>query len=465
MRLEGNIDACEAATIGGWARDADAPGQPLTLDVRIGATPIATIRADLPRADLAAKGLGDCRFHLPLLSPLAPADRDRLNLRPHTGTDLLVANLGGPQPDPWAIPMPPPGTRFRHAILHIGTEKTGTTTLQHFLAANRDRLADAGILVPASLAPTPDPLNHTHIVAHALADWRLNDELRTTSRITTPAALAQFRATLESTFAAEIAATPASVDILFLSSEHCHSRLLHLHEVAALRRVLAPWCASIEVWVYLRPQYALAASQHAMHLIAGITDAEMLPRLPYADDDRGPHLTDPTYFDYANLLARWSAIFGRDHLKPALFLPETLRDGDIVADILHRLGLPPAAFTPVPRAATNITPHAQTLLRDITAAIATHDPTATRWAAQRLGEKLRAVAPGPGPIPAPEAVARFMAQFTDGNETVRREWFPDRPTLFPPAPPAPDPAPFSRAALLDLFARVLLEERKVTGEG
>ena len=293
MRLEGNIDACEATTIGGWARDADAPGQPLTLDVRIGATPFATIRANLPRADLAAQGLGDCRFHLPLLSPLAPADRDRLNLRPHGGTDLLVANLGGPQPDPWATPMPPPGTRFRRAILHIGTEKTGTTTLQHFFSANRTRLAEAGILAPTSLAPEPAPLNHTHLVAHALADWRLDDELRTPHGITTPTAL--------------------------------------------------------------------------------------------------------------------------------------------------------------------------DLLRDITTTTATIDPTATTWTAHWLGEKLRTIAPGHGPTPPPDAIATFMAQFTETNETVRREWFPDRPTLFPPPPPLPTPDPPSREALIELFARVLLEERKLTG--
>ena len=39
----------------------------------------------------------------------------------------------------------------RRAILQIGTEKTGTTTLQHFLAANRGPLARRGFLYPVLL--------------------------------------------------------------------------------------------------------------------------------------------------------------------------------------------------------------------------------------------------------------------------------------------------------------------------
>ncbi|MEM9038642.1 MAG: hypothetical protein AAGD33_01975 [Actinomycetota bacterium] len=55
-------------------------------------------------------------------------------------------------------------------ILHIGTHKTGTTTVQRFLAANRDRLRDRGTWYPpAELGGFPPHYAH-HAIAHAIAE-------------------------------------------------------------------------------------------------------------------------------------------------------------------------------------------------------------------------------------------------------------------------------------------------------
>ena len=35
---------------------------------------------------------------------------------------------------------------FRRCIIHIGTEKTGTSSIQHFLSMNRAALAEQGVL-------------------------------------------------------------------------------------------------------------------------------------------------------------------------------------------------------------------------------------------------------------------------------------------------------------------------------
>jgi len=40
-------------------------------------------------------------------------------------------------------------TRFTHCIVHAGTHKTGTTTVQNILAAHRTQLAASGFLYPA----------------------------------------------------------------------------------------------------------------------------------------------------------------------------------------------------------------------------------------------------------------------------------------------------------------------------
>lgn len=57
-------------------------------------------------------------------------------------------------------------------LLHIGAHKTGTTTLQAFLAANRARLRRAGTFYPdLDIIGAGTAKNH-HAVAHGIAEWR-----------------------------------------------------------------------------------------------------------------------------------------------------------------------------------------------------------------------------------------------------------------------------------------------------
>lgn len=55
------------------------------------------------------------------------------------------------------------------AILHVGTHKTGTTTIQNFAAANRAELARRGLIYPDyRFLDRPDPVGH-HDLARALS--------------------------------------------------------------------------------------------------------------------------------------------------------------------------------------------------------------------------------------------------------------------------------------------------------
>ncbi len=434
MRLEGNIDICEPGRFAGWARDIDDPGAPLRLTAWTGRTPLGTCLADQPRADLAEAGLGAHGFSFIPPHPLSPAECDALHVRAeHTELALFHA-FGGAQPNPFlAAPPPRPAqARFRRCILHIGTEKTGTTSLQRFLALNRVKLLAQGVFVPLSLAPA-DPegsLNHSDLAALALADWRLDDALRLARGVSNAPSLARFRGQAAAALAAEFATVPPEYTTLLLSSEHCHSRMQLLHEIAALHGFLAPWVESFEVVVYLRPQHELAMSQYAMHLLSGQQDAEMLPALPYPAGYALPRVTDPVYFDYAGLLSRWAAIFGRDAIRPAIFGAEDLHGGDVIDDFCHRLGLSTEAMARPPRLATNISGRAQTFLRALLPVARARGGTAAAAIIGFVAANLRRSAPGEGTLP-PRAQAEAFAQpFAAGNARLRAEWFPDRARLF-----------------------------------
>jgi hypothetical protein len=73
----------------------------------------------------------------------------------------------------------------RICYLHIGTHKTGTTSIQAFLAANQDRLAQLGVLIPAAGRPSREFAGHHNVAWELRRDGRhdaalggLNDVVR-----------------------------------------------------------------------------------------------------------------------------------------------------------------------------------------------------------------------------------------------------------------------------------------------
>jgi hypothetical protein len=56
---EGFHDGADCQTIRGWVWDRNQPGVPLSVQIFDGTTPLATVRADIRRPDLAAAGKSD----------------------------------------------------------------------------------------------------------------------------------------------------------------------------------------------------------------------------------------------------------------------------------------------------------------------------------------------------------------------------------------------------------------------
>src|SRR5437016_5255870 len=104
-------------------------------------------------------------------------------------------------------------------FLHIGTEKTGTTTIQSFLAQNRDRLREQGVMYPSA------PGNHNHIALAAYALRRTGITAR--HRLRQPETfreVRQFRDELIDNLDAEL--RNANASNLIFSNEHLSSRVL-----------------------------------------------------------------------------------------------------------------------------------------------------------------------------------------------------------------------------------------------
>ena len=197
--------------------------------------------------------------------------------------------------------------KLKSCILHIGTEKTGTTTLQWFLEHNREKLLSRGFFVPT---PLETGITHTFLTTYSLDISNLKDNLRAGCQIKNIEDVIEHRNRIIEALSKEVraVATRESVKTILLSSESCHSRLTTVEEVFRLKCLLERFADEFTVVVYLRPQHELLISIYDTLLKVGYSDINIMPEFVPGHStwiDRG-------YFDYASLLERWSSVFGKD---------------------------------------------------------------------------------------------------------------------------------------------------------
>ena len=157
-------------------------------------------------------------------------------------------------------------TRFTHCIVHAGTHKTGTTTVQAVLAAQRAELAASGFLYPAIEGKVRD---HNPL-AHRLATCTDDDLASIREGLTGRSASAGVRL--------------GDAARLLLSAEELSTRICNPHPwagfndgdywdrrrhyLARFRRVL-PQQAHLEVFVCFRDHESYAHSLYATKVLRG----------------------------------------------------------------------------------------------------------------------------------------------------------------------------------------------------
>ena len=223
---------------------------------------------------------------------------------------------------------------FKKCILHIGTEKTGTTAIQDYLKSNRAALAKHGVYHPiASDTEHASQWEFAAIVHHAPWTQDMGRELG----ITDKASQETFRETLSRKLDAEFKKVD-STDTLIISSEHFQSRLYLDHELSALKTFLERWVETFEIVVYFRRQDELALSLLSTRLksSAQVTLDNILKTLNSA----------PRYYAYDEIYSRWANVFGADAMNPRIYDPDHWPKDSLVSDFCAAAGLPELSTVP-----------------------------------------------------------------------------------------------------------------------
>ena len=208
-------------------------------------------------------------------------------------------------------------------VLHIGTEKTGTTSFQEFCHHSRRALLQRGVLYPEELGG----INHRLVPVYTMTP-ETADEYAKGLGAADAKSLAALREKTRDRLTRQVErAREQGAHVCILSSEHLHSRLYGADQIAVVRELVTPLFEEIEVLVHLRPQVEVAVSLASTQARTGGA-----VRRSFFDKVTPCRL----YYNYDSLVRLWEDVFGAERVVCIPFR----RQPDIRSVLFGRLGVP-----------------------------------------------------------------------------------------------------------------------------
>ena len=202
-------------------------------------------------------------------------------------------------------------------ILHIGTEKTGSTSIQEFLRNNRARLYENKIYIPLSTMWGNGNQGWFRFFAHKHSYY---DEFTATEFQNNEQRKSSFFTNLIDQFSAEINESSLTCDTVIISSEHLSSRLLDKEDISRLHDFCASLFETIKVIIYIREPLSYAISLFSQRLKGGA----IIDCLPDASNCR--------FTSHDLLIQSWIECFPNTEFVVRRFQEDALVDGDIQKD-------------------------------------------------------------------------------------------------------------------------------------
>ncbi len=199
----------------------------------------------------------------------------------------------------------------KHLFLHIGTHKTGTTSIQNFLRANGAALASRGFYYPTEGAYYFPGESSQSLLAHALL--RRRPHYIRDVELDIDSCVGDIRRDIGKS------ACPRVI----VSSEH-FSRVSAKEDVFRIREVFSGLAARITVIIYLRRQDALWESIWSQKTKMGTITSSFNEFLA----------TEPDW-DYFQCLELFASVFGQENLIVRPFERAQLFNNDLISDFLQ----------------------------------------------------------------------------------------------------------------------------------
>lgn len=296
-------------------------------------------------------------------------------------------------------------------VLHIGTGKTGTSSVQALLHRNRELLSQAGYLYPRSPGTTRQARFSLMLKSD---DEILRDPARRRFGVTDPA---KFRARFPRRLEREM--REAGLSRVIISDEGLYSSSAEvLHRLRAFTDKVAD---SVRVVVYLRRQ-----DDHLISLYQQVVKQGEVRRL--SDWLHQQDLANTFDYDYHRRLRMWQELLAPAEIVVRRFERDHFVDGSLYQDFLSAAGIAVRLEDLVEIDARNESLDAESveLLRLVNVLRLEHEGLQAPSGNRPLVVRLRETELGPAlTLPEP-TLDEFMARWATSNRAVAEEYFGDR---------------------------------------
>ena len=211
--------------------------------------------------------------------------------------------------------------------LHIGTTKTATTSIQRFLEENKDVLQKYGYCFPDSLHvyPRANKRRNAHFLVAKVWDA---DGSRNQSK-----EKEYFEEGLQ-----QIRTAFGTYDHVILTDESIWHALSYSKKslLQELKKEADKQQYQIKVIVYLRRQDGLLISRWNQEVKQNFNSAAVMTCEEYL---AASEKKEKKIYQYAQKLDEIAAVIGKNNLIVRRFSPKSWKDGSIIHDFMHEIGL------------------------------------------------------------------------------------------------------------------------------
>lgn len=295
------------------------------------------------------------------------------------------------------------------AFLHIGTVKTGTTSIQRFLQDNKNELKKHKFYYPQSILYKKE--NPQHIFLHHIANkiYEKNSPNNFSKYLDSERIIRTLKQEIEK-----------NKDKTFIFSSECISFFLDIEEKIKALKLFLNYLGfdDIKIILYLRNQADLMVSLSSEDLKRGLikTSYEIKPK-------EHEHIYT---FDYDILCSRYSDIFGKENFIPRIFQKDDFFKEDLIKDFLHILGIKDYDFIFPKNKNESLNLLGFEFLSIFNKYNNNMDdiPSSCSDVLCFYDKNLKF-------MPPKQSYEAYLKYFEESNEKVRKEFFPHKDRLFP----------------------------------